>query len=97
MLNLTLLFRKLDLKLGSIDMRRSIPSLLKNLLCSLPMGLAAYFICSFGDWTVSGNVGEKILLLGIGIVVGLGVYLVCSYWAKNEEMFFLMKMVRKKI
>jgi hypothetical protein len=59
------------------------------------MGLVAYLICSFGDWSTTGNEGEKILLLLIGIVIGIGVYIVSSYWAKNEEMLFLLKMIRR--
>jgi peptidoglycan biosynthesis protein MviN/MurJ (putative lipid II flippase) len=70
-LNLILLFWKLNLKLGKIDMRENINSLLRDFFCSLPMGVAAYLICSLGNWTVSGNVIEKVLLLGIGILVGL--------------------------
>jgi putative peptidoglycan lipid II flippase len=95
-LNLILLFWKLNSKLGKIDMRKNIRSLLKDVFCSLPMGLAAYFMCSVGNWSTTGNVGEKVLLLSIGIVIGLGIYLACSYWAKNEEMLFLLKMVRRK-
>jgi len=53
-------------------------------------------ICSIGNWSTTGNLGEKVLLLIAGIVVGLGVYLGCSYWVKNEEMLFLLKMIRKK-
>jgi len=60
------------------------------------MGLAAYLICSIGNWSTPGNIGEKVLLLLIGIVIGLGIYLACSYWVKNEEMLFLLKMVRRK-
>ena len=60
------------------------------------MGLSAYFICSMGDWTGAGHSVEKILLLGIGIGAGLGIYLICSYWMKNEELLFLLKMVRKR-
>ena len=96
-LNLILLFRKLGPKLGGIDIRRNIQSLLRIFLCSLPMGLAAYLICSVGDWTVSGNTIEKIFLLGAGIIAGLGIYLACSYWIKNEEMLFLLNIVRRKM
>jgi len=95
-LNLILLFRKLGPKLGEIDIRKNIKSLLRIFLCSLPMGLVAYLICSVGDWTVSGNTIEKVLLLGAGIIVGIGVYLASCYWMKNEEMLFLLKMLRKK-
>jgi putative peptidoglycan lipid II flippase len=95
-LNLILLFWKLNSRLGKIDMRKNIKSLLKDVFCSLPMGVAAYLICSIGNWSTTGNAGEKVLLLLTGIVVGLGIYLVCSYWTKNEEMLFLLKMVKKR-
>ena len=95
-LNLILLFWKLNSKLGKINIRKNIKSLLRNVFCSLPMGVAAYLICSTGNWSTTGNVGEKVLLLLIGIVIGLGIYLACSYWVKNEEMLFLLKMVRRK-
>jgi putative peptidoglycan lipid II flippase len=95
-LNLILLFRKLNPKLGGMDVRKNIQSLLRIFFCSLPMGLVAYFICSFGNWTTTGSEGGKVLLLGIGISIGLGVYLICSYWVKNEEMLFLLKMLREK-
>jgi putative peptidoglycan lipid II flippase len=95
-LNLLLLFWKLNSKLGKINMKKSIKSLLRDVFCSLPMGLSAYLICSMGNWTGPGNAIEKVFLLGLGIVIGLGVYLLGSYWVKNEEMLFLLKMVRKK-
>ncbi|OGP93254.1 MAG: murein biosynthesis integral membrane protein MurJ [Deltaproteobacteria bacterium RBG_16_47_11] len=95
-LNLALLIRKLHSKLGGMDMRKNIQSLLRIFFCSLFMGLSAYLICSLGDWTRTGHSGEKILLLGIGIGVGIGVYLACSYWMKNEELLFLLRMLRKK-
>jgi putative peptidoglycan lipid II flippase len=95
-LNLILLFRKLGPKLGSVDLRKNIRSLLKIFFCSLAMGFAAYFICSLRNWSATGNVVQKVLLLGIGVVVGIGLYLVCSYLMKNEEMLFLLKMVRRK-
>jgi putative peptidoglycan lipid II flippase len=95
-LNLILLFRKLGPKLGSMDLRKNIRSLLKIFFCSLPMGFAAYFICSLGNWTATGNIIEKVLLLGTGIVVGVGIYFVCSYLMENEEMLFLLKMAKRK-
>jgi putative peptidoglycan lipid II flippase len=95
-LNLILLFRKLGPKLGGIDIRKSIKSFLRIFFCSLPMGLVAYLICSVGNWSATGHTGEKVSLLLTGIVVGLGIYLACSYWAKNEEMLFLLKMFGRK-
>jgi putative peptidoglycan lipid II flippase len=95
-LNLILLFWKLDGKLGGLDVKKSIRSLFRILACALPMGLAAYFICSLGNWETSGNVAEKVILLFLGMAAGIGVYIGCSFWVKNEEMFFLLKMLRKR-
>ena len=95
-LNLILLFWKLNSKIGKIDMRKNIKSLLRDVFCSLPMGVAAYLICSVGNWSTTGNIWEKVLLLLIGIVIGLGIYLGCSYWVKSEEMLFLLKMIRRR-
>ncbi|OGP96448.1 MAG: murein biosynthesis integral membrane protein MurJ [Deltaproteobacteria bacterium RBG_16_47_11] len=97
MLNLILLFWKLDPKLGGIDLRKNIKSLLRIVLCSLPMGLTAYLICSIGNWSTTGNVGEKALILLTAIVIGLGIYLACSHWMKNEEVLFLLNIVRRKM
>jgi putative peptidoglycan lipid II flippase len=95
-LNLILLFWKLNSRIGKIDMRKNVKALFRDFLCSLPMGVAAYFICSMGNWAVSGHIIEKACLLGLGIVIGLGIYLACSFWTKNEEMIFLWKLVRKR-
>jgi len=97
MLNLVLLSRKLNMKLGGMDVKKNIQFLLRILLCSLPMGLVAYLICSFGRWTETGNVIEKVLLLASGIMAGLGVYLISSYWMKNEELLFLLKILKRKV
>ena len=97
MLNLVLLFWRLGPKLGGLDIRKNIRSLLRIFLCSLPMGLAAYLICSIGNWSSAGNAGEKVLILFTGIVIGLGIYSACSYWMKNDEMLFLLNIVRRKM
>ena len=96
LLNLVLLSRELRKALGKIDFRKDIESLTRHFACSVPMGLVAYLICSFGDWTQTGHSLPKLFLLMIGIVVGVGVYMASSYWTKNEEMLFLLKMVRGK-
>ncbi len=95
-LNLFLLSRRLREALGKIDLRKDIESLLRNFACSIPMGLAAYLICSLGDWSGAGHSLPKLLLLSAGIVVGMGAYLTCSYWTKNEQMLFLLEMVKRR-
>ena len=96
MLNLGLLFWKLSSKLGGIGTKKIGQSLFQTFLCSLPMGLIAYGICSFGNWSGTGGLGGKVLLLLSGIVAGLGAYLLSSFFLKNEELLFLLKMGRKR-
>lgn len=95
-LNLVLLFNKLHSKLEGMEMKRNIHSLLQIFFCSLLMGVSAYLLCSLRGWSTPGDTGEKIVFLGAGIGVGIAVYLLGSYWMRNEEMLFLAKMLRKK-
>jgi len=95
-LNLVLLSRAASLKLGGMDMKEVAAPLLRIFVCSLPMGLVSYLICSLGDWSKAGQTAEKIVLLSLGVSAGIGIYGVGSYWAKNEEMLFLLKAVRRK-
>jgi putative peptidoglycan lipid II flippase len=95
-LNLVLLSRNLNTRLGGVDLNKNIHSLLTIFLCSLPVGLVAYLICSLRNWNAPGDAVEKVCLLSLGIVAGLGVYLLGSYWMKNEEMLFLLKMIKRE-
>jgi putative peptidoglycan lipid II flippase len=95
-LNLILLFRELRPRLEGMDLKKSGRSLLQVAFSSLLMGLAAYVICSSGDWSLSGHTGEKMLLLGSGIGAGILIYIGSSYGMKNQELLFLMRMLRRK-
>lgn len=95
-LNLVLLVMNLNSKLGGVDVKKNIYSLFKILLSSLTMGLVAFLICSVENWTMTGNTAEKVVHMSVAIVVGLGIYFMCSYWMKNEEMLFLLKMIKRK-
>jgi putative peptidoglycan lipid II flippase len=96
-LNLILLYRKLNHRLGGLDVAKNIKSLLRTFFSGLLMGWVAYLICSVGDWTDSGNTIEKVFLLGAGMTAGIGVYLASCYWMKNEEMLFLLGIVKRKM
>jgi putative peptidoglycan lipid II flippase len=96
-LNLILLYRKLNHRLGGLDVAKNIKSLLETFFCSLLMGGVAYLICSLGDWAGSENAIEKVFLLGAGVIAGMGVYLASCYWMRNGEMLFLLDIVKRKI
>ena len=96
MLNLILLSRALSPRLGGMGMRGIVTSLLRIFFCSLPMGLVSYLICSLGDWSTGGHGIQKVFLLSVAIATGFGTYLGSSYWMKNEELIFLLKMLKRK-
>jgi putative peptidoglycan lipid II flippase len=95
-LNLVLLSRELKKALGKIDFKKNIESLIRHFACSVPMGLVAYLICYSGQWTQTGDSLPKLFLLMMGIVAGVSAYLACSYLIRDEEMLFLLKMVKRK-
>jgi len=82
--------------LGGMDLKEVASPLLRIFLCSLPMGFVSYLICSLGDWSSTGHGAPKVVLLMAAIAASLGTYLGSSYWMKNAEMIFLLKMIRKK-
>ncbi len=94
-LNLGLLLLNLKAKLGPMGIGKDLWTVLKNLLCSIPMGFIAYLICSFGRWSESGGEGTKVVLLLSGIGAGGLVYAWSSYQLKNEAMLFLIRMARR--
>ena len=96
MLNLILLFRALSPRLGGMGMKGIVTSLLRIFFCSLPMGLVSYLICSLGEWSTSGHGIQKVFLLSVAIATGFGIYLGSSYGMKNEELIFLLKMLKRK-
>jgi putative peptidoglycan lipid II flippase len=96
-LNLILLYWQLNRRLGGLDVARNVKSMVRTLFCGLLMGWVAYLVCSLGDWTESGNTIEKVFLLGAGMIAGIGVYLASCYWMKNEEMIFLLDIVKRRM
>ncbi|MCX8118983.1 MAG: murein biosynthesis integral membrane protein MurJ [Desulfobacterota bacterium] len=96
MLNLFLLALRLRQRLPGIDIGKSLKHLLRNLLCSLPMGWVAYLICSLRGWNASGETVQKAILLSGAMVGGVGIYLLLAYLLKNEELSFLIEILRKR-
>lgn len=94
-LNLILLLRGISRRLGKIDIRKNVESLIKIFICSLPMGIIAHLVFYLRDWSTTGGEGSKVIILFIGVVIGIGVYLLISYLVKKEEMIFLLRMIKK--
>ena len=95
-LNLLLLFRGLHRKLGRIEFEKIVKSLGRILLASIAMGGVAYLVCSQGDWSRTGGILQKVPLLLAAILAGVGTYGVLCYWMKDEEMLFLLRVLRRR-
>lgn len=96
-MHFVLLFFLFQKRLVTIDGRRIIVSLLRILLASAIMGIAAWGILDGAFWKTEGHTFQKILYLS-GTIAFCGVlYLGISLLLKSEEMTSLIIMVRSRL
>ncbi len=96
MVNITLLTRKLRKKIGRMDGRRILRSLLRIVPASLVMGVIGWWVSRDPVWGSVGSNLYKIELLGGGIAVSVLFYVVAMWSLKSEELAFLWGMARRK-
>lgn len=96
-LNFTLLFYFLRKKLQHIEARRIIKAFLKTLIASLIMGISGWALLHGDIWERGGqSLNKAIYLLGT-ITLCILIYIVVSYFLRNEEMKHLFEMLKNKI
>jgi len=93
-LNVTLLAILFDRKTGGIHWTSLVFSVFRIALAVIPMAFTVFLIKEQGLWTESGGYSAKIALLCGAILLGMLLYLVCSYLLKNEELHFLVRGIR---
>ena len=96
MLNMGLLTIQLRKKIGRIDARRILISLLKIVPASFAMAVIGWWISRNPVWDLSGNTLHKIGLLCGGIVISLLFYIVTMWILRSEELKFIWGLVRRK-
>jgi putative peptidoglycan lipid II flippase len=96
MLNIGLLTIQLRKKIGRIDARRILTSILKIVPASVAMGVIGWRVSRNPVWDLSGNTLYKIGLLGGGMVVSVLFYIVTMWILRSEELKFIWGMVRRK-
>jgi len=96
MLNLTLLTLALRKKIGHMDGRQILVSLLKIVPASVAMGVIGWWISRYPAWAVRGHTLYKLKLLGAGMGASIVFYLVAMWVLRSDELKFLWNMVRKK-
>ncbi len=94
--NFTALFYLLRKRLGRVGARGSRRSFLKVSAASAVMGITGWALLRGGLWGMPGMAIEKAGILGGGILLSIGVYLIMCRILKSEEMGFMWGMIRDR-
>ncbi|HEX9020638.1 MAG TPA: murein biosynthesis integral membrane protein MurJ [Nitrospirota bacterium] len=93
-LNIGLLTVQLRKKIGRMDGKRILNSLLKIVPASLAMGAIGWWVSRNSVWQSGGNALLKIGLFGGGMVASACFYIFIMWLAKSEELMFLWGMAK---
>jgi putative peptidoglycan lipid II flippase len=96
-LNLILLLWVLRKRIGRIDGRRILISASKVVLASTAIALPSLWLSHLPIWETSGDLMQKIVLLGGGIGVGLLGFILFHSVLKTEEQRFLFDLFKEKL
>ena len=96
MLNIGLLTIQLRKKIGRMDGRRILRSLLKIIPASVAMGAIGWWVSRNPVWDCGGNTLYKTELLAGGMAVSVLFYIVAMWILKSEELKFIWGMVKRK-
>ena len=94
--NLVLLTVRLRKRIGRMDGKRILRSLLKIIPVSALMGIAGWWVSQDPVWEYGGEILYKTKLLAGGIGVSILFYAVAMWILRSEEMLFLWRMIRRK-
>lgn len=95
-LNLAFLTRRLRKKIGRMDGRRILRSLLKIVPASVIMGYIGWWVSGQPVWDLPGNTLYKVELLCGAIAASVAFYLIAMWMLRSEELKFLWGMVRQR-
>ena len=94
--NFFLLFFALSRRMGEIEVKKTLMQVLKITLASLIMGVSAWKISAFYDWSQSGISLEKIGVFLASVLVSVALYFTIAKLLKVEEIGFLFDMIKRK-
>ena len=96
MLNIWLLTKRLRKKIGRMDGRRIMNSLLRVVPSSIAMGAIGAWIARDPAWLIAGSAFYKIKLLGGGMVASVVFYVAAMLILRSEELAFLWSLIQGK-
>ncbi|MBI1921109.1 MAG: murein biosynthesis integral membrane protein MurJ [Geobacter sp.] len=94
--NMAMLLYLLRRKIGRFGGRAIAGAALKTFLASLPMAIAVAWAMRLIDWSARGDKLLKGMVLGGAIAVGVGIFFVCAYALRCEEVRDLFALIRKR-
>jgi putative peptidoglycan lipid II flippase len=95
-INFTILFFFLRKRLKRVDGRRIVLSFSKSVFAASLVGIAGGMLLQGKLWQTHGDTLNKIFYLSGTIIVCIVVYLSLSYLLKNEELSYVINMIRQK-
>lgn len=95
--NMLLLLYFLKQKIGLIDGRRILTSLIKIIIASIIMGIVVLLVYHFTLTLTGPNILGAVLNLVIGIFIGVVIYLFLAILLRMEEMKFILQITRRRI
>lgn len=94
--NFSLLFFSLNKHIGGIKIKETLIHVLKIALASLVMGVVAWKISTFSDWSRNGISPQKIGIFLSSTVVAIAIYLLLVKLMKVEEIGFVFSILKRK-
>lgn len=94
--NFSLLLFALNKRVGMIDLKKTLIYCLKISAASLIMGVLAWKISTFSEWSESGISFEKAGIFLASVIGGAAVYFGLAKVLKVEELSFLFGMIKRK-
>ncbi len=94
--NFSLLFFFLRKKLKRVDGRRIFSSFVKSVFAAAVMGVGGAIFLPGKLWQTSGYTLNKVLYMSLTVVMCTAIYLFLSYLVRNEELSYVIKMVKQK-
>ena len=95
-LNISLLTIQLRKKIGRIDGRRILISLLKIVPASIAMGIIGWWVSRQTVWRFTGNTLYKAELLGGAMAISFVFYIIAMWVLRSEELKFIWGIVKGK-
>jgi len=94
MINLIILLTILRIRLGRLNIRKLISSVGKVVFSSAVMGSAVYLSYYNSYWTSLSFPLSRVVSLTTSILVGVGVFIFCSYVLKSPELLSLRESIK---